>query len=304
MTGVARLGIPRIRCGAVLPHPCLMEDERRADAGSGRVRLQLLGGYEASVDGRPIAFRTRKSFALFAYLALDPRPHRRESIAELLWPGGDGTDARANLRTALAYVRGAIGDRADAILLANREFVGVAPGSVEVDVDVLRTARQFRRQAPVALRQQLECAVSHYRGPFLAELVFPDAPELEEWIEAQRTYWRNVATELLCRLATLQEALGDLALAVGTLEWWTEINRDEEQAWQRLIETHANRNDQLAARHAWDRYRAAIRELNVAPSEPMTRLYERVLGRSDNPRSSKRQLGGWVRPVAHAFAGA
>jgi DNA-binding SARP family transcriptional activator len=272
---------------------------------SGRVRLRLLGGYEASVDGHPIGFRTRKAFALFTYLALDPRPHRREAIAELFWPEGDGADARANLRTALTYVRGAIGNSADAILMANRELVGVAPGSVEVDVDVLRTARQFvRRATDVVLRQQLEFAVSHYRGPFLAELVFPDAPELEEWIEAQRTYWRNVATELLCRLATLHEALGDLALAVETLEWWTEISRDEEQAWQRLIETHVNRKDQLAARHAWDHYRAAIRELNLAPSEPMTRLYERVLGRSDNPRSSERQLGGWVRPVVHAFAGA
>jgi DNA-binding SARP family transcriptional activator len=288
---------------AALAQACLMEDERRAAPGSGRVRLKLLGGYDASVDGRPICFRTRKSFALFAYLALDPRPHRRESIAELLWPGRDGADTRANLRTALAYVRGAIGDRADAILLANRDVVGVAPGSVDVDVDVLRTARQFIRRAPdMALRQQLECAVSHYRGPFLAELVFPDAPELEEWIEAQRTYWCNMASELLCQLATLQEGHGDLASAVETLEWWTEISRDEEQAWLRLIETHLNRKDQLAARHAWERYRAAIRELSVAPSEPMTRLYERVLGRSDTPRPSKRQLSGSVRPVVHAFA--
>jgi DNA-binding SARP family transcriptional activator len=288
---------------AALPQAWLMQDERRAAPGSGPVRLQLLGGYAASVDGRPIYFRTRKTFALFAYLTLDPRPHRRESIAELFWPGSHAADARANLRTTLAYVRWAIGGRADAILVANRDLVGVAPRSVDVDVDVLRTARQFIRHAPdVALRQQLECAVSHYRGPFLAELVFPDAPELEEWIEAQRTYWCNVATELLCRLATLQEGLGDLASAVETLEWWTEISRDEEQAWLRLIETHLNRKDQLAARHAWERYRAAIRELNVAPSEPMTRLYKRVLGRSDTPPPSKQQLSGSVRPLVHAFA--
>lgn len=281
-----------------------MEDERRAAPGSGRVRLQLLGGYDASVDGRPICFRTRKSFALFAYLALDPRPHRRESITELLWPGGDRADARASLRTALTYVRGAIGDRADAILLSNRDVVGVAPGSVDVDVDVLRTAWQFIRRAPdVALSQKLECAVGHYRGPFFAELVFPDTPELEEWIEAQRTYWCNVATELLCRLATLQEALGDLASAVETLERWTEVSRDEELAWQRLIEMHLNRQDHLAARHAWDRYRAAISELSMAPSEAMTRLYERVLGGSHTPRPPKPQPGGWVRPVVHAFAG-
>ncbi|HET9849969.1 MAG TPA: BTAD domain-containing putative transcriptional regulator [Candidatus Dormibacteraeota bacterium] len=267
--------------------------------------MKLLGGYEASLDGHPIWFRTRKTFALFAYLALDPRPHRRETIAELLWPGGDGADARANLRTALVYVRGAIGNRADAILTANRDTVGVAPGSVDVDIDVLRAARQrIRQPGNVALRQELESAVGLYHGPFLAELVFPDAPELEAWIEAQRAYWRNVATELLSLVATLQESAGEPGSSLATLERWTEVSRDDEPAWQRLIETHLNQKDQLAARHAWDGYFAAIRELDAAPSEPMTRLYERVLGRADIRRPVKPPMGRWVRPAVHSFAGA
>lgn len=282
-----------------------MENGHRAGDGSGRLRLKLLGGYEASVDGHPIWFRTRKTFALFTYLALDPRPHRREAIAELLWPGGDGADARASLRTSLAYVREAIGNRADALLMANRDMVGVAPGSVDVDIDVLRAARQLIRQPRnVALRQELESAVSLYRGPFLAELVFLDAPELEAWIEAQRAYWRNVATELLSLVATLQESAGEPGPSLATLERWTEVSRDEEPAWQRLIETHLSRKDHLAARHAWDGYLAAIRELDVAPSEPMTRLYERVLGRADIRRPVKPRMRHWVHPVVHSFAGA
>jgi DNA-binding SARP family transcriptional activator len=257
------------------------------------------------VDGHPIWFRTRKTFALFAYLALDPRPHRREAIAELLWPGGDGAHARSNLRTTLAYVREALGDMASALLMANRDMVGVAPGSVDVDIDVLRAARQLIRQPRnVALPQELESAVGLYRGPFLAELVFPDAPELEAWIEAQRAYWLNVATELLSLVATLQESAGEPGSSLATLERWTEVSRDEEPAWQRLIETHLSRKDHLAARHAWDGYLAAIHELDVAPSEPMTRLYERVLGRADIRRPVNPPMPRWVHPVVHSFAGA
>jgi DNA-binding SARP family transcriptional activator len=257
------------------------------------------------VDGHPIWFRTRKTFALFTYLALDPRPHRREAIAELLWPGGDGAHARSNLRTTLGYVREALGDMAGALLMANRDMVGVAAGSVDVDIDVLRAARQLIRQPRnVALPQELESAVSLYRGPFLAELVFPDAPELEAWIEAQRAYWLNVATELLSLVATLQESAGEPGSSLATLERWTEVSRDEEPAWQRLIETHLSRKDHLAARHAWHGYLAAIRELDAAPSEAMTRLYERVLGRADIRCPVKPPMPRLVHSVVHSFAGA
>ena len=131
----------------------------------------------------------------------------------------------------------------------------------------------------------------------------PDYTGLEAWIEAQRAYWRNVATELLSLVATLQESAGEPGSSLATLERWTEVSRDEEPAWQRLIETHLRRKDHLAARHVWDGYLAAIRELDVAPSEAMTRLYERVLGRADIRCPVKPPMRRWVHPV-HSFAGA
>ena len=38
--------------------------------------------------GELIRFRTKKHLALLIYIAVDPRSHRRERLAELLWPNG------------------------------------------------------------------------------------------------------------------------------------------------------------------------------------------------------------------------
>src|SRR5260370_6896348 len=93
-----------------------------------RLRLSLLGAAEAALDGRPIVFRTKKALALLAYLALDPGPHPRERLADLLWPQSDVADARASLRTALNYVRQGLGPPADPVILAPRESLGVSVG--------------------------------------------------------------------------------------------------------------------------------------------------------------------------------
>ena len=47
-------------------------------------------------------FRSQKTDALFAYLALyRDRPHTREELITLLWPDADPEAARVNLRSAL-----------------------------------------------------------------------------------------------------------------------------------------------------------------------------------------------------------
>lgn len=75
--------------------------------------LHLLGPVEVSLDGEPVTgFKYDKVRALLAYLAVEvERPHRREWLAELFWPGLSSRAARSNLRNALAVLRRAINDR-------------------------------------------------------------------------------------------------------------------------------------------------------------------------------------------------
>src|SRR5947209_13010627 len=76
-----------------------------ANASMSALQLQLLGSPQAWRNEQPISFKTRKSLALLAYLAVESGSHPREQLAALLWPDASGVGARASLRTALVHVR-------------------------------------------------------------------------------------------------------------------------------------------------------------------------------------------------------
>ena len=77
-----------------------------------RLAVRLLGGFQVELDGEAVyAFKTDKARALLAYLVVESaHPHRRETLAALLWPDRPDSAARANLRQALSYVRQALRD--------------------------------------------------------------------------------------------------------------------------------------------------------------------------------------------------
>jgi len=66
-----------------------------------RIRIRLLGPVAVEVDGSPLDVDTRKAVALLSYLAVGRRPASRESLAALLWPEADSSDARGALRITL-----------------------------------------------------------------------------------------------------------------------------------------------------------------------------------------------------------
>src|SRR5919109_3865219 len=73
------------------------------------LNVRLLGKFEVSRDGKPIAITSRPAQSLFAYLILHAgTSHRREKLAGMLWPDSLEETARDNLRHALWRVRKAL----------------------------------------------------------------------------------------------------------------------------------------------------------------------------------------------------
>ena len=56
--------------------------------------------------GDPVRFRVKKHLALLAYLAVEPtNAHRRDALADFLWPQATASEGRHSLATALSVLR-------------------------------------------------------------------------------------------------------------------------------------------------------------------------------------------------------
>lgn len=186
------------------------------------LELKFLGPVAARRDGTPLALRTRKAFALLAYLAAEGGTHRRAQLAVLLWPESDESKARTTLRSALSDLRGALGpdDETQAeYLLVDRDLLGLRSGAdVDLDLSALENAYELARDStginPADHEQRrdhierLRNGAEAYRGEFLQGFYLDDAPEFDYWATLERERWRT-------RLATVLDALSRILLDSG-----------------------------------------------------------------------------------------
>src|SRR3970040_2993412 len=81
---------------------------RRLSEHTRTLQLLLLGPPEARVAAHRLAFPTRKTLALLAYLALAEGPQPREHLAALLWPEASPERSYASLRNTLGHLQRAL----------------------------------------------------------------------------------------------------------------------------------------------------------------------------------------------------
>jgi len=270
-------------------------------------RLLLLGAPTLLRDGQAISFRTRKALALLCYLAASPGPHPRERLLALLWPAADEGRGRANLRTALLYLRDALGPTAS-LLRAEGGLLALAPAILDVDVVTLEAAHALATALSpedagaaaagvpaAAVAAPLARAAALYRGPFLDGLALPDAPEFEAWAGGQRAWWARRARVVFLRLAALQREGGAPKGEAETLERWLGHEPGDEGAWQALLGAYGAAGAAAAVRHAYARCRAALRAtLDAEPDAHTRALAAPAEAGADAPGRDATPAGAWL----------
>jgi len=253
------------------------------------LQLYLFGPPEVRLDDVPVAgFASDKVRALLVYLAVErDRPHRRESLAGLLWPDYPERSARTNLSNALSNLRTVLGDREVEVpyLHVSREAIGFNGAS-----DHWVNANMF---TALVARGEWEGAAVLYRGPFLEGFSLPDSPPFEQWALVTRERLQREAMKALGHLAAQCEAQGDLAQAIATARRQLAIapwHEEGQRALMRLLALDGQRSAALA------QYESCVRvleeELGAAPSPETTALYERIRDGQD--------LTGFPKPVRSA----
>jgi len=246
------------------------------------LRLTLFGHFEAQYEGRPLTgFATDKVRALFAYLAIESgRPHRRETLAALLWPDYPEQTARSNLRKSLYRLRQALQEGAPAL---PKQLVGQTRQSISLNPEMLVVdTAQFNRLIyaaktavdPLALFRQINAL---YQGELLQGFSIPDAYAFQEWLTIQREVFHQSAVETLSRLLTQYESRNDpdgilaAATQVLALDSW------HEGTHRQMMRAYRQQGNRARAIAQYNELRATLRrELGVEPAQATTTLYEQI----------------------------
>ena len=256
--------------------------------------LYLFGPFQVLHDGQEIAdFATDKVRALLAYLAVESgRPHRRDTLAGLLWPDLPQKLARQSLRQTLLRLRRALQDcdTAPSWLLLHQEQIQFAAGdAVWLDVTAfttsLDTCRLHTHRSVGGCRpclERLERSVALYRGDFLDQFFLPDSVPFEEWALLWRDRLRQQAMEAMATLATYYERRADYAQAQHYARQQLALEPWCEEAHRQLMGLLAFTGKRSAALAQYKACRQALAEvLDVEPSPATVSLHDQIrAGRS------------------------
>ncbi len=243
------------------------------------VNIRLLGGFEATVDGRLVpaeAWRLRKAKTLVKLLVLaDGHRMHRESLVALLWPDRDTASGTNNLHQALYVARRVLATGAGTLFVLREDVVLLSDGAmpwldVEEFTDAGRLARQTRD--PGDYRRAAEL----YRGDLLPEDRF------ERWAEAPREALRDRHLGLMVEYAEVLAEHGELGEAVDVAAAVTAADPFHEGAHRTLMTALAATGRRYEALAVYDRLREELNREYAADPEPATqRVYRDLLARAD-----------------------
>ena len=208
-----------------------------------------------AATGEPIRFRTRKHLALLVYIALENRTHRRDRLAELLWPNVSVTEARHSLATALSVLRPRIGIEA---LETTRDQVRLLDGHLRLDLDRLEAGDVLGSE----VTGPLEVAA------FLDGFDINDSAEFTHWKDRQQARLLPVIKDALLVLIDRCRRMGDTRQIERLADRMLALDELSEEAIRAKMEARAFAGDRLTALEIFEAWKKKLaEELQAAPSD-------------------------------------
>lgn len=232
------------------------------------LQISLFGGIQIQFDGQPVTLAYDKVRALLAYLLIEAhQSQRRETLAGLLWPEQAEKEARHSLSQALLKLRQAIAPHS-VVIVADRHTVGLNPSAqFELDTAVFTTHRQqcqtHQHTQPALCAScmgERETAVSLYKGPFLAGLSLPDAPQFEQWLTQQQEYYHRQVMDALATLTTYHQQRGELAEAIRYAQQQLTFEPWREEVHRQLMMLLARAGQRSLALKQYEQCRVSLKE--------------------------------------------
>ena len=253
-----------------------MTDASGKPPSAHRYRLRTFGTLALlTPEDEPVAGKQgqqRRRLALLAVLAAaGERGRSRDQLLLLFWPDVTQTRARHSLEQLLYEIRNSV---------SGAVFEGVNPMRLTPDV-VASDVGAFNEALE---RGDLVAAVGAYRGPFLDGFYLSDAPEFEQWMEAERARLERGYVDALERLARGAEAADDHA-AAG--RWWrklTDADPVSSKYASGLIRALMDTGDHAAALKYAERYKGVVaKELGTSVGPAVADLVAEARAQTKTP---------------------
>jgi DNA-binding SARP family transcriptional activator/tetratricopeptide (TPR) repeat protein/type II secretory pathway predicted ATPase ExeA len=208
-----------------------------------------------AANGESIRFRTRKHLALLVYLAVENRSHRREPLAELLWPKVSATEARHSLATALSVLRPRVGLDG---LETSRDHVRLMPGWVALDLDRLRAGDVLGSEVIEPLPVTA----------FLDGFDIVDSAEFTLWKDQQQARLLPIIKDALLVLIDRCRRTGDTRQIEQLADRMLALDELCEDAVRAKMEARAFAGDRLTALEIFEDWKKKLaEELQAVPSD-------------------------------------
>lgn len=199
-----------------LTEPAVPSDTTNLDQARKSIHIRVLGKVSVSHAGTERAsFAYDKIRALLGYLVANPDTwHRRDKIADLLWPAATADAARISLRRALYELRQMFEPTGIDPLKANRNSIGFFPDE-RISVDLAEfLAEDASPENSGETMRRLGQRMTLYWGTLLDGVQVADSVEFDYWLQIQREALLQRAIAMLDVLASwhLRQGQRDAAI--------------------------------------------------------------------------------------------
>ena len=270
------------------------------------MKISLLGQFQVSKNGKVIkGFASDKVRALLAYLVTEAHcPHRREILANLLWPDKPEHNARANLRRALSNLRTVLDDRNSdpPFLLISRQDIQINTGDhFWSDTSILNNIYSQLDQYSENTNN-VNQILDIYHGEFLEGFHIPDSMQFEEWLLMRREQFSRKVDDILTQTCIHFEGQNDYKAALPYA--WCHV---EKEPWQegarrqlmRLLVVSGQREE--AIKQYYLLIKLLKKDLDVEPEPETIHLFSEIKSGDFKLISNQRDSTQTSSPVLPDF---
>lgn len=204
---------------------------------------KLLGKAQLWQEGgaAPIKLRSKRLFALLAYLAESGQPVSRAFLIDLLWTEERAPDAKPAFRVMLSKLRQKMPD----VLLSEGNQLSLQ----HIDWDTQQVMACLDKADEASLEQ-----AQHAFQPFMLDFDFDASEAWYSWLEQRRLHWLDTFASINRQLFALYLQQGKHSACIHMCEGWLTLDPWREEAHEHYLQALLSEGREEMARVHLKRY--------------------------------------------------